>query len=85
MNEKKESALTKKVKVSAQLAAVIGVNEETRGQITKLLWVELKRDKLQDPADGRYIIPNERLAPILGTERLHMTAMSKKISEHILK
>jgi len=79
------SMMTEKVKVSKELASIIGVNEESRSQITKKIWEYIKANKLQDASAKSYIIPDTKLAAILGTARLHMMELPKKINVHIVK
>jgi len=38
----------------------------SRPQLTKQLWVYIKANGLQDPNDGRNIIPDDRLAAAFG-------------------
>lgn len=38
----------------------------SRPQLTKQLWAYIKANGLQDPNDGRNIIPDERLAAAFG-------------------
>jgi len=81
----KESALTKKVKVSAELGALLGVTEISRTEVTKAIWLFIKQNNLQDPKDKRVIVPNAALATILGTEPVNMLVMTKLVNTHFVK
>lgn len=53
-------------RLSPALSAVVGTDIMSRPQLTKQLWVYIKANGLQDPNDGRNIIPDERLAAAFG-------------------
>lgn len=72
------------LKLSKELSAIVKEPVTTRGSLTKALWVYIKENKLQDPQDGRYILCDKALEPILGSGRVHMTAVAKALSHHIL-
>lgn len=48
-----------------KLAIVVGPEPGTRPEMTKRLWAYIKQHKLQDPQDGRRILPNTALAEAL--------------------
>jgi len=66
---KKTTTSTKKVGKSyvptENLAAVVGTQPGTRPEMTKRLWSYIKDHKLQDPADGRRIVPDQALMSAL--------------------
>ncbi len=87
-NEVKQKAPAKpqkKVALSAELAAFIGAPEASRPEVTKALWVHIKANKLQDPENGQYVLPDATLAPLIGAERVHMTQMTKPLAKHFPK
>merc|ERR1711862_560726 len=45
----KGGGLTKPMKLSADLAAIVGKDEASRAECIKLLWAYLKKNNLQDP------------------------------------
>lgn len=79
----KGSALKKPVQVSDKLAKIVGRGPMPRTEVTKKLWVYIKKNKLQDPKNLRNIIPDATLAEVLGNKPINMFAMTKKVSEHI--
>jgi len=74
----------KKLGVSPELKAVIGVQKATRGEITKKVWDYVKKNDLQDPEDKRFIIPDETLAKVLGKNRIHGFKIAKPLQKHII-
>lgn len=73
-----------KVKLSDELASVVGGNEMTRGEVTKEIWVYIKANNLQDPNDKRMIVPDEKLTKIFGSnESVSMFKMTGLINKHI--
>lgn len=78
----KVSAIAKKVALSPELAQFIGAPEESRSQVVKKLWDYIKKHNLQAASNKQMIMPDATLAPILGSDALHMTAMPGKLSKH---
>ncbi|MEC7839256.1 MAG: type I DNA topoisomerase [Chlamydiota bacterium] len=73
-----------KVKLSEDLAALVGNNEMTRGEVTKALWVYIKENNLQDPNDKRMIVPDEKLTKIFGSaDPISMFKMTGVVSKHM--
>lgn len=72
------------LKLSKELQKVIATEPTTRAELTKAIWDYIKGKKLQDPSDGRYILCDGPLQKVLGGERVHMTAIAKALSAHIL-
>ncbi len=77
-------AFNKKLQCDTALVDVIGVREATRAQIVKRIWTYVKAHKLQDPKDGRYIIPDAKLARVMGKKgkRINGFKMAKFIKNH---
>ena len=78
-------SLNKPIKVTAELAAVLGKEETTRPEATKLIWVYIKTNNLQDPKDKRVINPDATLAKVLGPEPVNMMKMSGLMNKHFIK
>ena len=55
-------------KLSKSLADFVGAEEMSRPQVIKKIWEYIKGNSLQDPKDGRVILPDAKLAEILGTK-----------------
>jgi len=83
MAKKKTSAFMKPVQPSEALAVIVGNKPIPRTQVTKKLWEYIKKNKLQDKEDRRKIVPDAKLAKVLGTATIDMFKMNAKISKHL--
>jgi len=79
----KGSGLTKPMKVSDDLAAVVGMKEASRAQCIKMLWKYLKDHNLQDPENKQYFFPDKKMAKIFGSERIRAFGMAKFLGAHL--
>lgn len=72
--------------LTPELATIVGAEEMPRNQVSKALWAYIKENKLQDPKDGRVIIPDEKLSKVFGSkEPIQMFKMTALINQHIGK
>jgi upstream activation factor subunit UAF30 len=70
---------------SDALAAVTnGVRRGNNFAVTKLLWAYIKEHDLQDPKDRRTIVCDEKLAAVMGKERVPMMQMAGLIRKHLI-
>ncbi len=88
--EKKKPAKKARVqhayKLSADLSDLLGVTELSRPEATKKLWEYIKAHNLQDGKNKRLIIPDPKLAKVLGTkEPVDMMKLSGLLSKHLKK
>jgi len=83
--EKPKTGYMKPMKVSSDLADIIGRNEASRSDCVKLLWEYLKKNNLQDPANKQYFTPDDKMAKIFGTERVKGFGMAKYLNDHLEK
>ena len=60
----KGSGLTKPMKLSADLADIVGKKEASRAECVKLLWAYLKKHNLQDPENKQYFTPDKKMAKV---------------------
>ena len=75
-----------KHKLSKELAAVVGVDEESRAQVIKKMWEYIKANNCQDPDNKRNIIPDEKLAAVFGSnEPIDMFKLAGIIARHFQK
>ncbi len=71
--------------LSPELSAIVKAKELTRGEAMKELWVYIKGNNLQDPNNGRVIIPDEKLAALFGSkDPVDMFKLAGIISKHLL-
>merc|ERR1712110_1190813 len=79
----KGAGLTKPMKLSADLAAIVGKEEASRAECVKELWAYLKKNNLQDPANKQYFTPDKKMAKVFGTDRIRAFGMAKFLSAHL--
>merc|ERR1712050_297360 len=79
----KGSGLTKPMKVSEDLAAIVGMKEASRAQCIKQLWKYLKDHNLQDPENKQYFFPDKKMGKIFGNERIRAFGMAKFLGAHL--
>jgi chromatin remodeling complex protein RSC6 len=81
---KKNSKFMQPMKISAELAAVVGKGPMPRTEVTKQIWAYIKKNKNQDPSNMRNIIPDDKLAQVFGTKKpVNMFQMTKLINKHL--
>merc|ERR1712156_889079 len=80
---KKETGFTKQMKLSADLAAIVGQKQASRAECIKLLWAYLKKNNLQDPEIKQYFTPDKKMAKIFGTEKIRGFGMAKFLGSHL--
>jgi chromatin remodeling complex protein RSC6 len=55
-----------------------------RSEVVKKLWEYIKKNDLQDPANKRNIIADEKLLPVFGGKKVvNMFEMTKLVSAHL--
>lgn len=81
---KKQSKFMQPMTVSDELAVVVGKGPMPRTEVTKKIWVYIKKNKNQDPNNLRNIIPDANLAKVFGTSKpVNMFQMTKLINKHL--
>lgn len=84
MAKKANSAFMKPMKVSADLSEIVGKGPMPRTEVTKKLWVYIKKHKLQDPKNKRNINADDKLKKIFGSKKtVSMFDMTKLVSKHL--
>lgn len=79
----KGSGLTKTMKLSAELADVVGKKEASRAECIKQLWAYIKKHNLQDPENKQYFKPDKKMAKVFGDDKIRAFGMAKYISSHL--
>jgi len=78
------AAFMKPLKVSDELAVVVGKGPMPRSEVVKKLWVYIKGKDLQDPKNKRNIIADEALKAVFGGKAVvNMFEMTKLVSKHL--
>ena len=84
MPAKTNSAFMKPMQLSADLEAVVGKGPMPRSEVVKNIWVYIKKNNLQNPANKRNIIADEKLKPVFGGKgEVTMFEMTKLVSKHL--
>ena len=82
--KKVNSAIMKPMTISPELAAVVGKGPMPRSEVVKELWVYIKKNDLQDPANKRNINADENLIKVFdGKKVVNMFEMTKLVSKHL--
>ncbi len=81
---KGERGVKRKYEFSEELAAIVGKEKLTRGEIIKKTWEYIKEHKLQNPKNKREIIPDAKLAKVFRSkEKIDMMKLSGILGSHI--
>ena len=80
---KKQTAFNKPLRPSAALARVVGAEPLARTEATKKLWDYIKAHNLQDPADKRTIVADDKLRAVFGKERVGMFELAGILGQHL--
>ena len=75
--------ISKPVTPSADLAAIVGSEPLARSEIVKKVWDHIKKNNLQNPANKREILADDKLKKIFGKDSATMFEMNKHISGHV--
>jgi len=76
----------KPVTPDAALAAVVGSKPLPRTELTKALWVYIKKNNLQDPKKKTMINADDALKKVFdGKKTVSMFEMTKLVSGHVSK
>jgi chromatin remodeling complex protein RSC6 len=74
----------KPLKVSEELAMVVGQGPMPRSEVVKKLWAYIKRNGLQDKNNRRNINADENLKAVFGGRgTVNMFEMTKLVSKHL--
>src|SRR3712207_5386559 len=79
----KPNALQRPLRPSEELAAVVGPGPLPRGEVVSKVWDYIKSNNLQDPANRREILADERLGRVFGKDRVTMFEVSKHLARHL--
>lgn len=81
---KPNPAFMKPMTPSSTLAAVVGGSPMPRTEVTKKLWVYIKRNGLQDSINRRMINADDNLRQVFGGRRqVSMFEMTKLVNAHL--
>ena len=81
---KPSAAFMKPMQPDEALAAVIGDKAMPRTEVTKKLWVYIKKNGLQDAKKRTMINPDEKMAVVFGGKKaVSMFEMTKLVGKHL--
>ena len=84
MAAKANSAFMKPMKISDELAEVVGKGPMPRSEVVKKLWVYIKKEGLQDKTNKRNINGDAALVKVFGGKKtVSMFEMTKLVSKHL--
>ena len=67
----------------AELAAIVGKGPLPRTEVVKKVWDHIRAHSLQDPADKRTILADDKLKAVFGQDKVTMFEMNKLLSPHL--
>ena len=68
---------------SPELAAVVGSAALPRSQVISKVWDHIKKNNLQNPANKREILADDKLKKVFGVDKCSMFEMNKHIAKHV--
>lgn len=77
------SAFTKPLQPSKELAAVVGSDPLPRTEVVSKMWDYIKKHKLQNEANKREILADEKLSAVFGKDKVTMFEMNKFLALHL--
>ena len=81
--KKVNAALAKPLKVSDQLAAVVGKGPMPRTEVVSKVWEYIRKHNLQNPENKREIVADDKLKSVFGQDKVTMFEMNKLFSAHL--
>jgi upstream activation factor subunit UAF30 len=80
---KPQNAFQKPLQPSAELAAVVGSDPVSRGEVTSKVWEYIKSHNLQNPENRREIVADDKLRKVFGKNKVTMFEMTKHLNQHL--
>ena len=78
------SAFTKPLQPSAELAAIVGVAPLSRPEVVSRVWEYIRKHKLQNPQNKREIMADPNLQAVFGgRNKVTMFEMNKYLAQHL--
>ncbi len=79
----RQDGLQRPVTPSAELAAITGTDPLPRSQVVSKVWDHIKKNNLQNPANKREILADDKLKKVFGVDKCSMFEMNKHLSRHL--
>ena len=71
------------LKLSDDLAEIVGKKEASRAECIKQLQAYIKKNNLLDPENKQFFVPDKKMAKIFGTDKIRAFGMAKFLSAHL--
>ena len=75
--------LARPVTTSPELAAVVGADPLPRSAVVSKVWDHIRKNNLQNPANKREILADDKLKKVFGKDSCTMFEMNKHLSAHL--
>ncbi|GAC1579752.1 MAG: SWIB/MDM2 domain-containing protein [Sphingomicrobium sp.] len=75
--------LARPVTPSPELAAVVGSDPLPRSEVVSKVWDHIRKNNLQNPANKREILADDKLKKVFGKDSCTMFEMNKHLSAHL--
>jgi chromatin remodeling complex protein RSC6 len=76
-------ALLKPLQPSAALGAIVGSAPLPRSETVKKVWDYIKKNNLQNPANKREILADDKLEKVFGKKKVTMFEMNKHLAANL--
>ncbi len=80
---KAASAFAKPLQPSKELAEVVGSAPLPRTEVVSKVWDYIKKHKLQNEANKREILADDKLKGVFGKDKVTMFEMNKYLAQHL--
>jgi upstream activation factor subunit UAF30 len=80
---KKPNALQQPLQPSKELAAVVGKDPLSRGEVVSKVWDYIRKHELQNPEDRREILADAKLEAVFGQKKVTMFELNKHLAQHL--
>ena len=77
------SAFMKPLQPSKELSAVVGSDPLPRSEVVSKVWEYIKKHELQNPANKREILADDKLEAVFGKKMVTMFEMNKHLAQHL--
>jgi len=78
-----KNGFTIPLKLSAELADIVGAEEMPRHEVVKRMWQYIKDNNLQDPKNKQMVKVDDKLAKIVPTKKFRGFGMAKFLKAHM--
>jgi len=79
----KANGYTAPVKLTAELADIVGGDEMPRHEVVKRMWAYIKENQLQDPKNKQMIKCDDKLSKVFPSKKFRGFGMTKFLKDHM--